>query len=164
MLWIAIISTILCISLIQTTLLPYINFLSIQPDLYIIFLVYVSLNTDLERAFHANWGIGLAKDFFIEGPLGLNAIIFIFMGYLISVIKDNIFRKHLTTQILVTLTISIIYNLLYLFMLSISLASANLLTSVWKSPIIAIYNSLIVIPVFWLFNKLYYSLRYPFFR
>ncbi len=162
--WIAIISTILCISLIQTTLLPYINFLGIQPDLYIIFLVYVSLNTDLERAFHANWAIGLAKDFFIEGPLGLNAIIFILMGYLISIIKDNIFRKHLTTQILVTLTISIIYNLLYLFMLSISLASANLLTTIWKSPIIAIYNSLIVFPVFWLFNKLYSSLRYPFFR
>lgn len=162
--WTTIITTVLCISLIQTTLLPYISFLGIQPDLFIIFLVYISLNTDLERAFHANWAIGLAKDFFVEGPLGLNAIIFIIMGYLISMIKDNIFRRHLTTQILVTLTISIIYDLSYLFMLSISLASTNILTMVWKSPIIAIYNSLIVFPLFWLFGKFSSLLSNLFFR
>ncbi len=162
--WIAVISTILCISLIQTTLLLYVNILGVHPDLFIIFLVYVSLNSDLERSFHANWAIGLAKDFFSEGPFGLNAIIFVLMGYIISMVKDTIFRKHLTTQILVTLTISIFYNLLYIFMLSISLASTNILTTMWKTPIVSVCNSLIVFPAFWLLDKLYSSLRSPYYR
>lgn len=162
--WISIISTILCISLIQTTLLSYISILDVQPDLFMVFLIYVSLNTDLERAFHTNWAIGLAKDLFSEGAFGLNAIMFIIVGYLISITKDYIFRKHLTTQILVTFIVSIIYNLFYLSMLSISLASTNILAMMWKCPLVAIYNSLIVLPVFWLFNKFYSSYRSPFFR
>jgi hypothetical protein len=67
----------------------------------------------------------------------------------------------LMTQISVTFIISIIYNLLYLFMLSISLTSADLLPMVWKCPLIAIYNSIIVPPVFWLFNKFYSSFGFP---
>lgn len=156
--WIAVISIVLCISLIQTTLLAYISVLGIQPDLFIIFLVYVSLNSDLEGAFYANWMTGLAKDLFSEGPFGLSAIMFVVVGYLISMTKDNIFRNNVTTQILVTLAISIIYNLMYLFMLSISLASVSLLMLVWKCPMIAIYNSLIALPIFWLFKKFFSSL------
>ena len=153
--WIIIISIILSISLIQTTLLPQISILSTQPDLFIIFLVYFSLNSDFEHAFHVNWSTGLAKDFFSEDPFGLNAVMFIMAGYIISIIKSKVFRKHLMTQILVTLTISIIYNLLYLFMLSISLSSVNLLSLIWKCPIIAVYNSIIVPPIFWLLDRLY---------
>ncbi|ODS33951.1 MAG: cell shape determining protein MreD [Candidatus Scalindua rubra] len=160
--WILIIGIILCISLIQTTLLHHISVLGIQPDLFIIFLVFYSLNSNLKRSFHVNWAIGLAKDFFTEGLFGLNPILFVIVGHLISIIKDKIFGRHLITQILVTLIISIIYNLLYFFILSVSLASVDLLPTVWKCPIIAIYNSLIVSPVFWLFNRFYSSIKFPF--
>lgn len=159
--WIIIISVILCVSLIQTTLLHYISILGIQPDLFIIFLVFHSLNSNVERSFHANWATGLAKDIFTEGFFGLNTVLFVIAGYLISIIKDTLFGKHLMTQISVTFIISIIYNLLYLFMLSISLTSADLLPMVWKCPLIAIYNSIIVPPVFWLFNRFYSSFGFP---
>ncbi|MFQ5963974.1 MAG: rod shape-determining protein MreD [Candidatus Scalinduaceae bacterium] len=153
--WITIISIIFCISLFQTTILFHTSILGIQPDLFIIFLVYCSLNLNLERAFHANWATGLAKDIFSEGCFGLNTIIFVIVGYLISMIKDEIFRKHLVTQIVVTLIISIIYNFMYLFMLSFTLTSVSLLTMIWKCVIISVYNSIIVFPVFWLFDKTY---------
>lgn len=159
--WITIISVILCISLIQTTLLHHISILGIQPDLFIIFLVFHSLNSNSERSFHANWATGLAKDFFTEGLFGLNTVLFIIAGYLISIIKDNIFGRHLVTQLSVTIIISIIYNLLYLLILSISLTSASLLSMVWKCPLIAIYNTVIVPPVFWLLNRFYSSFGFP---
>jgi rod shape-determining protein MreD len=103
--------------------------------------------------------IGLTKDIFSVGPFGLTTVIFVILGYLISMIKDTIYRKHLLTQIMVTLTISIIYNLFYLFISSALLTSTNLLAMVWKCPIIAVYNSIIAIPVFLLLNRLYSSLR-----
>ncbi|MHC4268768.1 MAG: rod shape-determining protein MreD [Planctomycetota bacterium] len=159
--WVTIISVILCISLIQTTLLHHISVLGIQPDLFIVFLIFHSLNSKLERSVHSNWVIGLAKDCFTEGLFGLNTVLFVIMGYLISMIKDNIYGKHLATQILVTLIISLIYNFLYLFMLSISFTSTGLLPIVWKCPLIAIYNSMMVFPVFWLFNKYYSSFGFP---
>jgi len=159
--WVTIISVILCISLIQTTLLHHISVLGIQPDLFIVFLVFHSLNSKLERSVHSNWVIGLAKDCFTEGLFGLNTVLFVITGYLISMIKDNIYGKHLATQISVTLIISLIYNYLYLFMLSLSLTSTGLLPMVWKCPLIAIYNSVMVPPVFWLFNRYYSSFGFP---
>ncbi|MCP4268880.1 MAG: rod shape-determining protein MreD [Candidatus Brocadiaceae bacterium] len=159
--WVTIISVVLCISLIQTTLLHHISVLGIQPDLFIVFLVFHSLNSKLERSVHSNWVIGLAKDCFTEGLFGLNTVLFVITGYLISMIKDNIYGKHLATQISVTLIISLIYNYLYLFMLSLSLTSASLLPMVWKCPLIAIYNSVMVPPVFWLFNRYYSSFGFP---
>ncbi len=159
--WVTIISVVLCISLIQTTLLHHISVLGIQPDLFIVFLVFHSLNSKLERSVHSNWVIGLAKDCFTEGLFGLNTVLFVITGYLISMIKDNIYGKHLATQISVTLIISLIYNYLYLFMLSLSLTSTSLLPMVWKCPLIAIYNSVMVPPVFWLFNRYYSSFGFP---
>ena len=159
--WITIISVILCISLIQTTLLHHISFLGIQPDLFIIFLVFHSLNANLERSFHVSWVVGLAKDIFSEGPFGLNTVLFIISGYLVSIIKDKIYIRHLVTQISVTFLISIIYNLLYLSLLSILITSTGLLPMAWKCPQIAIYNSIIVPPVFWLFNRFYSSFGFP---
>ena len=157
--WIIIISITLCISLIQTTLVPHISVLGTQPDLFIVFLVYHYLNSDPKQTFHANWAIGLTKDFFSEGPFGLITVIFVILGYLISVIRGNIFRRHLITQIMVTFIISIIYNLIYLITLSVLLSSTNLLAMIWKCPVIAVYNSIIAIPVFLLLNRLYSSLR-----
>ncbi len=159
--WITIISVILCISLIQTTLLHHISFLGIQPDLFIIFLVFHSLNANLERSFHASWVVGLAKDIFSEGPFGLNTVLFIIAGYLVSIIRGNIFGRDLVTQISFTFIISIIYNLLYLSLLSILITSTGLLLMAWKCPVIAIYNSIIVPPVFWLFNRFYSSFGFP---
>ncbi len=159
--WITIISVTVCISLIQTTLLRHISFLGIQPDLFIIFLVFHSLNANLERSFHASWVVGLAKDIFSEGPFGLNTVLFIIAGYLISIVRGNIFGRHLITQILVTLIISIIYNLLYLSLLSILITSTGLLPMAWKCPVSAIYNSIIVPPVFWLFNRFHSSFGFP---
>ncbi len=159
--WITIISVIICISLVQTTLLHHISILGIRPDLFVIFLVFHSLNSDTERSFHANWATGLAKDVFTEGFFGLNTVLFVIAGYLISIIRDNIFSRHLMTQISVTLIISLIYNFLYLFMLSISSASAGLLTMAWKCPLIAIFNSVMVPPVFWLFNRIYSLFGFP---
>ncbi len=159
--WITIISAILCISLIQTTLLRHINVLGIQPDLFIAFLVFHSLNSKLERSLHTNWAIGLAKDCFTEGIFGLNTVLFVIAGYIISIIRDNIYGKHLATQISVTFIISILYNFLYLFMFSISFAPAGLLSMAWKCPLIAVYNAAIVPPVFWLLNKFYSSFGFP---
>jgi rod shape-determining protein MreD len=156
--WI-IISITLCISLIQTTLIPHISILGIYPDLFIIFLVYHYLNSGPRQTFHAHFAIGLAKDFFSEGHFGLITIMFVILGYLLSAIKDNIFRKHLATQIMVTFIISIMYNFVYLIILSISLTSANLLAMTWKCPMIAVYNSIIAIPIFLLLDRLYSSLR-----
>ncbi len=159
--WVTIISVTLCISLIQTTLLHHISVLGIQPDLFIVFLIFHSLNSKLERAVHSNWIIGLSKDCFTEGLFGLNTVLFVITGYLISMIKENIYGKHLATQISVTLIVSLIYNFLYLFMLSLSLTSTGLLPMVWKCPLIAFYNSMMVPPVFWLFNKYYSSFGFP---
>jgi len=157
--WIIIISITLCISLIQTILLPHISIQGVHPDLFIIFLIYHYLNSDSKQTFHASLAIGLTKDIFSVGPFGLTTVIFVILGYLISMIKTNIYKKHLLTQIMVTLIISIIYNLLYLFISSALLTSTDLLAMVWKCPIIAVYNSIIVLPVFWLFNRIYSSLR-----
>lgn len=153
--WINVISILLCISLIQTTLLRSLSIFDIHPDLFLIFTVYFSLNFNLTRSFHVNWATGLAKDLFSDNLFGLNTLIFVIVGYLISMIREDIYRKHLFTQILVTFIISMIYNFISLIMLFSSLPSMNFLTILWKCPTIAVYNALIVPPAFWLLDRLY---------
>ncbi len=153
--WITVISVLLCISLIQTTLLFSLSIYGIHPDLFLIFTVYFSLNFSLTRSFHVNWATGLAKDLFSGNLFGLNTIMFVIVGYLISIIRNEIYRKHLFTQILVTFLISILYNFISLIMLFCSLPSVNFLTMLWKCPTIAVYNALIVPLMFWLLDKLY---------
>lgn len=157
--WIVLIIIALCISLVQTIVLPHISFMGTHPDLFLIFLVYHCLSSDLKHTFHANWAIGLAKDFFSAGPFGLNTFLFVFLGYIISMTKENIFRKHLATQIMVTFIISIVYNFFYILLLAVFLNSTNLLVMLWKCPLIAAYNSIIAIPAFWLLGKIYSLLR-----
>jgi rod shape-determining protein MreD len=157
--WIILISITLCISLIQTILLPHISILGTHPDLFLIFLVYHYLNSDPKQTLQASWVIGLAKDIFSVGPFGLNTVMFVILGYFISMIKGNIYRKHLITQIIVTLIISIVYNLCYIIISSALLTSTNLLAMAWKCPLIAVYNSIITLPVFWLFGRIFSSLR-----
>ncbi|MCP5003826.1 MAG: rod shape-determining protein MreD [Planctomycetes bacterium] len=152
--WITVIGILLCISLIQTTLLSSISVFDIHPDLFFIFAVYFSLTFNLTRSFHVNWAAGLTKDIFSDNLFGLNTIMFVLTGYLLSMIREDIYRKHLFTQILVTFIISIIYTFISLFMIFNSLPSVNFLTMMWKCPTIAMYNALIVPPVFWLLDRL----------
>ncbi|KAA3600510.1 MAG: rod shape-determining protein MreD [Candidatus Scalindua sp. AMX11] len=158
--WITVISILLCISLIQTTLLFSICIFDVHPDLFLIFTIYFSLNFNPTRSFHVNWATGLAKDLFSSNLFGLNTIMFVIAGYLISIIREEIYRKHLFTQILVTFFISMIYNFISILMLFSTLQSVNFLTMIWKCPTIAVYNALIVPPVFWLLDRLYSPSRF----
>ncbi|MCF6159470.1 MAG: rod shape-determining protein MreD [wastewater metagenome] len=150
--WFTFFCIILCISLFQSTMMHWIAIGSAVPDLYFPLVIYYSFITDMKRNAIINWIIGLSKDLFSEGSLGINSIFFVAIGILIWSIRGVVFRGHIITQILVTFIFSILYNMLYATYIAISFHSLHLLPTVWKILICSLYTAMIVPALFWVLN------------
>lgn len=134
-------------------MIHWINLGSAEPDLYFPLVVFYSLLTDVKRNAIANWFIGLSKDLFSEGSLGINSIFFVAIGFLIWSFREILFRGHLVTQILITFSFSLIYNILYATYTAISYHSLNLSATLWMIFICSAYTAGLVPVLFWIFSK-----------
>lgn len=144
---------LLCASLIQSALCQHLSPWTIRPDLFIIFVTFFSLKFDTKQASLPIFFVGITKDVFSAGPLGLNAFLFIICGFFISLIKDRIFKEHPFTQAIITFIISLIYGIGYVSILSLSSYSVSITEAGWRSAAAALYTALIAPFVYRLLRK-----------
>lgn len=148
---------LLCVSLFQSTLLQHLSPWGIRPDLFIILVVFFSLKVDTRQASLFNFLFGITKDFFSAGPLGLNALLFIICGFLISLIKDRIFKEHPFTQAVITFSTSLLYGIGYVFILSLSSYTVSISGVGWRTAVAALYTALIAPFAYRLLRKFRFS-------
>ncbi|HHT9124456.1 MAG TPA: rod shape-determining protein MreD [Candidatus Brocadiia bacterium] len=134
---------LLCTSLIQSALLQHLSPWGIRPDLFIIFVIFFSFKFNAKQANLPIFIVGITKDVFSAGPLGLNAFLFIICGFLISLIKDRIFKEHPFTQAIITFIISVLYGTGYVSVLSLSSHSVSITGIGWRITAVALYTALI---------------------
>jgi len=134
-------------------MMDWVNIGTAVPDLYFPLVVFYSFFIDVRRNAVTNWFTGLSKDFFSEGSLGINAIFFVAIGFLIWSIRGVLFRGHIFTGILVTFVFSIVYNLLYALHTAIVFRSINISATAWIIFACSLYTSLIAPLFFYILNK-----------
>ncbi|MGR3310799.1 MAG: rod shape-determining protein MreD [Candidatus Brocadiales bacterium] len=156
--WITLFILLLCVSLFQSALLQRLSPWGIRPDLFIIFVIIFSLKIDTKQASLLNFFVGITKDIFSLGPLGLNAFLFIICGFLISLIKDRIFKEHPLTQAIITFFTSLLYGIGYVFILSLSSYSVSITGVGWRVTMAAFYTALIAPFAYRLLHKFRFSL------
>jgi rod shape-determining protein MreD len=139
-------------------LLQHLSPWGIRPDLFIIFVIFFSLKVDIKQASLLNFFVGLTKDVFSVGPLGLNAFLFIICGLLISLIKDRIFKEHPFTQAVITFLTSSLYGIGYVLILFLSSYSVSISGVWWRTAGAAFYTTLIVLLAYRLLQRLSISL------
>ncbi|MGR3177998.1 MAG: rod shape-determining protein MreD [Candidatus Anammoxibacter sp.] len=149
--------TLLCIlfviSLCQTTLIPHLAVYGITPDIYLVFAVFFSLNTDIKQASFVNWINGLVKDVFSLAHFGLSAFLFVLIGYVIGRSKEFVFKDHPLTQVLITFVVALFYGLGCLVFMLISSENVKLAVIIQKVLCSAIYSAIIAPLLFAVFKK-----------
>lgn len=105
---------LLLIALLQITLLNNITICEVKPDLFLIFVVFVSFYGREIELLAANLAAGMLRDIYSLDPLGLHALLFALCGYLVWKVRFALFKEHPFTEMIVVLIVSLILNFLYL--------------------------------------------------
>ena len=112
--WVRFLILVMVVCLIDTTLLPLIGLRGMRPDIALIFVVFISLNTTPTNAVPAGWLMGLAMDVYSVGPTGLNALILSLCAGFVSGAKDVVYKEHPLAQLLLTFIAAVFSNVVYL--------------------------------------------------
>ncbi len=130
--------------ILQTALFTRIKFFGAIPNLVLVFSVCVfSVN---KMYYSAVFGViaGLMLDWTVGSNTGLNAIILMYLGVLISYVSKKFFYKRLFYIMVLTFFTSIAYNVLFLtlnfYIWGISLNFAGILFVIYQGFVDAIFS------------------------
>jgi rod shape-determining protein MreD len=93
---------------VQTTFADLAAIGGVKPDLLLALAIYLALSFELREALIPIWGLGLFRDVFSFGPVGLYAFIFLFVGLFVGCVRayayrDNVFVVIVTVVLAVAL-------------------------------------------------------------
>lgn len=83
---------------VQTCILPSFHIRGARPDILLILAVFLALYGEDDHWPVRYWLLGLLKDIFSAGPLGLHALLFAFIGSGVGLIRGEVFREHPFTR------------------------------------------------------------------
>lgn len=101
--------------ILQTTLFNYIEIIGIKPNTTLILVVsFAFMRGEIEGAM-VGFFSGLLIDSFFGNMLGLNAFIYLIIGFLCGKIFNEFYKDSVIIPFLLTLAFDIFYGLLYFF-------------------------------------------------
>lgn len=151
--------------LLNITILPYFEVMGILPNTALAMVVVIALSKG--RYYGGFFGIfiGLLHDILFSVHIGINGLIFFFIGYLVG-LSGNVFtRDNIINPVIFTSLGTVVYNLsyfLYLYFTNIEFTYSYLIRRVVSIEII--YNALIAIVIYKIFKKIFGKTRLSFNR
>ena len=79
-------------------LAPWLEIGGVMPDLLLILVIHLSLSERFDRVFHLQWAIGLLRDLYSGGGIGLYAGAYLMAGIVLSRFREGFFADHFLTQ------------------------------------------------------------------
>jgi len=98
--WLIFAALTLVVLILQTTLVRWLQVGHAAPDLLVVLLIFLALYGDRRNVLLANWFLGLARDLYSDGPLGLYALLFLAVGWFIGSHRDKLFTDHFITHLI----------------------------------------------------------------
>ncbi len=71
------------LAVIESVIMPSVEVAGIRPDLAVLIVVVATCRADFGRAMATAFALGLARDFFSAGPIGMNAFALTLAAYLL---------------------------------------------------------------------------------
>lgn len=154
-----IISLIILFNLIfQSTLFQWIGIYGVVPNTALILVMSFSIYSGKNRGAIIGFSIGILQDVVFGRTIGLNALIFMIIGYLVGFMDQKIFKDSLLIPFTLTILTTILYetiNLMLVFLLGYRI---ELLSIIKKMLLIeVIYNSVVSLIVYYYISKLFKS-------
>lgn len=102
--------TLLVLYLVQTTLGIYIDIFDITPNIIFVFAVCYSMYNYPVRSAVLCLAAGILVDLYSQPYIGLNALLYMYIGLAISNFAGSLIKKNLWTISLGVLVVSLIYH------------------------------------------------------
>lgn len=141
---------------LQSTILPYITIFGFAPNTALIIIVVISLLRGRYYGGFFGLCLGLIQDIIFGTVVGVNALIYFILGYIIGLIQSSLNAENLIIPAICTGIGTIVYNSLY-FLLMFFL-SKNIPIDIMVKNILSIeilYNSILAIFIYKLFSKFF---------
>jgi rod shape-determining protein MreD len=101
--------------LLESSLIHILSIKGVWPNLTLILVLFVALNSDWQETIEASIIGGLLRGVFTIGPVGISLVVLSFCGIFAAYCKNKVYKNSFLTQITLTLLIACIYNILTLF-------------------------------------------------
>ncbi len=150
------------IVIIQTSVIAYIEILGVCPSLPIIFLSAGTVAFGDLKGLRIGIYLGVMMDILIGKGLGTYTALFIMLWYLITYIKEKIFRDNFIAPFIL-ISVSSVLEVFYIsFIYYLSTSFFQGFVWVFKTAILySLFNSLVGIPIYTLIMRKYmgYNMR-----
>ncbi|NLM04653.1 MAG: rod shape-determining protein MreD [Clostridiales bacterium] len=130
--------------ILQSTLFPFLNILNVVPNTNLILIVCYAINRDKNKSTILGFTIGILQDIIFGKVIGLNALIYMLIAYIISSINKNIFKENALIAFIFTICSTLFYYLMGL-MLIYPLGYNTTFANIFKNKLLVelIYNSIL---------------------
>lgn len=141
---------------LQTTVFQYIGIMGVIPNTSLVLTICFALQRGKKTGALLGLLMGLMQDIFFERVIGINALLYFLVGYLIGLTEQKLFKDNIMIPIMFTGISTFFYHLIYyffMFFLGVSISFAFILQRVvWVE---LVYNCVAAIPIFKIIARIY---------
>lgn len=131
-------------SIVQTTLLPLLNFYGVMPDLLLVLIVLAGFFFGSKKGGAIGFVVGLIEDLLAGRYLGLTALSGFLTGYAVGYLEGEFYRDNPIVPLFLVFLGSLLFNGVSLIGREVLEAfSGALLSLLWMLPVAALYNTLL---------------------
>ena len=136
---------------------------SVRPDLLLVLGVFLALHLESYESFVVGWCFGLASDLVsVTGRLGVGALLFGLVLYLIGFLRKGVFGVRVLAQFLLCLgAVFLVHWVWYIATRYFEAAPLWIGSSAEQAALEAFYSAFLAPYLFWLFAMLRGPLRLP---
>jgi len=163
--YLIIVLSIIANFVIQGAIMPYFRIFGKVPNISLVLIVIFSLAKGKYYGGIIGLIVGLIRDILFSTSIGLNALIYFFIGYLIGFVEDAFARDSIISPVVLTIISTVVYNVLYSTMLYLLRWDTSLeftVKSIFSFEII--YNAFVSIIMYKIFQKIFSQPRIRFYK
>ncbi len=104
------------LAIIESNFMKAVDIAGVRPDLAVLAVVVVTSRTDFAKSILLAFALGLARDFFSGGIVGMNAFSLTLMTYFLVAIEDYLMIENKSAQIFFAFVGSTFFGVLFAFL------------------------------------------------
>ncbi len=142
--------------ILQSTIFPYIGIFGVVPNTALLIVMSISIFKGRFKGGFTGLLIGIIQDVLFSPVIGINAFIYFFAGYVMGLAENKLIKDNIFIPLLFSILGTIYYNFSYyvfMFFLSQNIPFLSFAKDVLLIEII--YNSILSIPIYKIFSKIY---------
>lgn len=154
-----IISLIVIFNLIlQSTVLQWVKIYGVVPNTALILVICLAIYSGKNKGATIGFFVGILNDIIFGRILGLSALVYMIIGYLVGLMDQKIFKENLIIPFILTAFATVFYemiNLLLIYLLGYRIELLNIMKKMLITEVI--YSSILSPFIYFYVSKLFKS-------